>query len=144
MGKTIGKLVRRKTVSGKLIGPYLFVVKSSRWDTYVLNTTSKKKTLHYIQKKNMRIMKNLILPVESKTFNDIVRRKQRIINHSVTTKYNEVFTKDFDVVKLVNAYGDYAYFKFVSAELKEDFETKKYYIRIYLGDLIYTDQYENT
>lgn len=139
MGKTIGKLVRRKTVSGKLIGPYLFVVKSSRWDTYVLNTTSKKKTLHYIQKKNMRIMKNLILPVESKTFNDIVRRKQRIINHSVTTKYNEVFTKDFDVIKLVNAYGDYAYFKFVSAELKEDFETKKPYIRIYLGDLIYTD-----
>lgn len=139
MGKTIGKLVRRKTVSGKLIGPYLFVVKSSRWDTYVLNTTSKKKTLHYIQKKNMRIMKNLILPVESKTFNDIVRRKQRIISHSVTTKYNEVFTKDFDVVKLVNAYGDYAYFKFVSAELKEDFETKKHYIRIYLGDLIYTD-----
>ena len=119
MGKTIGKLVRRKTVSGKLIGPYLFVVKSSRWDTYVLNTTSKKKTLHYI--------------------NDIVRRKQRIINHSVTTKYNEVFTKDFDVVKLINAYGDYAYFKFVSAELKEDFETKKHYIRIYLGDLIYTD-----
>lgn len=139
MGKTIGKLVRRKTVSGKLIGPYLFVVKSSRWDTYVLNTTSKKKTLHYIQKKNMRIMKNLILPVESKTFNDIVRRKQRIINHSVTTKYNEVFTKDFDVIKLVNAYGDYAYFKFVSAELREDFETKKPYIRIYLGDLIYTD-----
>lgn len=139
MGKTIGKLVRRKTVSGKLIGPYLFVVKSSRWDTYVLNTTSKKKTLHYIQKKNMRIMKNLILPVESKTFNDIVRRKQRIINHSVTTKYNEVFTKDFDVIKLINAYGDYAYFKFVSAELKEDFETKKPYIRIYLGDLIYTD-----
>ena len=89
MGKKIGKLVRRKKVSGKLIGPYLFVVKSSRWDTYVLNTTSKKKTLHYIQKKNMRIMKNLILPVESKTFNDIVRRKQRIINHSVTTKYNE-------------------------------------------------------
>lgn len=87
----------------------------------------------------MRIMKNLILPVESKTFNDIVRRKQRIINHSVTTKYNEVFTKDFDVVKLINAYGDYAYFKFVSAELKEDFETKKHYIRIYLGDLIYTD-----
>lgn len=144
MGKTIGKLVRRKTVSGKLIGPYLFVVKSSRWDTYVLNTTSKKKTLHYIQKKNMRIMKNLILPVESKTFNDIVRRKQRIINHSVTTKYNEVFTKDFDVIKLINAYGDYAYFKFVSAELKEDFETKKHYIHIYLGDLIYTDQYENT
>lgn len=139
MGKTIGKLVRRKTVSGKLIGPYLFVVKSSRWDTYVLNTTSKKKTLHYIQKKNMRIMKNLILPVESKTFNDIVRRKQRIINHSVTTKYNEVFTKDFDVIKLVNAYGDYAYFKFVSAELREDFKTKKPYIRIYLGDLIYTD-----
>lgn len=139
MGKTIGRLVRRKTVSGKLIGPYLFVVKSSRWDTYVLNTTSKKKTLHYIQKKNMRIMKNLILPVESKTFNDIVRRKQRIINHSVTTKYNEVFTKDFDVIKLINAYGDYAYFKFVSAELKEDFETKKPYIRIYLGDLIYTD-----
>lgn len=139
MGKTIGRLVRRKTVSGKLIGPYLFVVKSSRWDTYVLNTTSKKKTLHYIQKKNMRIMKNLILPVESKTFNDIVRRKQRIINHSVTTKYNEVFTKDFDVIKLVNAYGDYAYFKFVSAELREDFETKKPYIRIYLGDLIYTD-----
>lgn len=139
MGKTIGKLVRRKTVSGKLIGPYLFVVKSSRWDTYVLNTTSKKKTLHYIQKKNIRIMKNLILPVESKTFNDIVRRKQRIINHSVTTKYNEVFTKDFDVIKLVNAYGDYAYFKFVSAELREDFETKKPYIRIYLGDLIYTD-----
>lgn len=139
MGKTIGKLVRRKTVSGKLIGPYLFVVKSSRWDTYVLNTTSKKKALHYIQKKNMRIMKNLILPVESKTFNDIVRRKQRIINHSVTTKYNEVFTKDFDVIKLVNAYGDYAYFKFVSAELREDFETKKPYIRIYLGDLIYTD-----
>lgn len=139
MGKTIGKLVRRKTVSGKLIGPYLFVVKSSRWDTYVLNTTSKKKTLHYIQKKNMRIMKNLILPVESKTFNNIVRRKQRIINHSVTTKYNEVFTKDFDVVKLINAYGDYAYFKFVSAELEEDFETKKHYIRIYLGDLIYTD-----
>lgn len=139
MGKTIEKLVRRKTVSGKLIGPYLFVVKSSRWDTYVLNTTSKKKTLHYIQKKNMRIMKNLILPVESKTFNDIVRRKQRIINHSVTTKYNEVFTKDFDVIKLVNAYGDYAYFKFVSAELREDFETKKPYIRIYLGDLIYTD-----
>lgn len=139
MGKTIGKLVRRKTVSGKLIGPYMFVVKSSRWDTYVLNTTSKKKTLHYIQKKNMRIMKNLILPVESKTFNDIVRRKQRIINHSVTTKYNEVFTKDFDVIKLINAYGDYAYFKFVSAELKEDFETKKQYIRIYLGDLIYTD-----
>ena len=131
MGKTIGKLVRRKTVSGKLIGPYLFVVKSSRRDTYVLNTTSKKKTLHYIQKKNMRIMKNLILPVESKTFNDIVRRKQRIINHSVTTKYNEVFTKDFDVIKLINAYGDYAYFKFVSAELKEDFETKKHYIRIY-------------
>ena len=139
MGKTIGRLVRRKTVSGKLIGPYLFIVKSSRWDTYVLNTTSKKKTLHYIQKKNMRIMKNLILPVESKTFNDIVRRKQRIINHSVTTKYNEVFTKDFDVIKLVNAYGDYAYFKFVSAELREDFETKKPYIRIYLGDLIYTD-----
>lgn len=139
MGKTIGRLVRRKTVSGKLIGPYLFVVKSSRWDTYVLNTTSKKKTLHYIQKKNMRIMKNLILPVESKTFNDIVRRKQRIINHSVTTKYNEVFTKDFDVIKLINAYGDYAYFKFVSAELKEDFETKKPYICIYLGDLIYTD-----
>lgn len=139
MGKTIGRLVRRKTVSGKLIGPYLFVVKSSRWDTYVLNTTSKKKTLHYIQKKNMRIMKNLILPVGSKTFNDIVRRKQRIINHSVTTKYNEVFTKDFDVIKLVNAYGDYAYFKFVSAELREDFETKKPYIRIYLGDLIYTD-----
>ena len=138
MGKTIGRLVRRKTVSGKLIGPYLFVVKSSRWDTYVLNTTSKKKTLHYIQKKNMRIMKNLILPVESKTFNDIVRRKQRIINHSVTTKYNEVFTKDFDVIKLVNAYGDYAYFKFVNAELREDFETKKPYIRIYLGDLIYT------
>lgn len=139
MGKTIGKLVRRKTVNGKLIGPYLFVVKSSRWDTYVLDTTSKKKTLHYIQKKNMRIMKNLILPVESKTFNDIVHRKQRIINHSVTTKYNEVFTKDFDVIKLVNAYGDYAYFKFVSAELREDFETKKPYIRIYLGDLIYTD-----
>ena len=139
MGKTIGKLVRRKTVNGKLIGPYLFVVKSSRWDTYVLNTTSKKKTLHYIQKKNMRIMKNLILPVESKTFNDIVRRKQRIINNYVTTKYNEVFTKDFDVIKLVNAYGDYAYFKFVSAELKEDFETKKHYIRIYFGDLIYTD-----
>lgn len=139
MGKTIGKLVRRKTVNGKLIGPYLFVVKSSRWDTYVLNTTSRKKTLHYIQKKNMRIMKNLILPVESKTFNDIVRRKQRIINHSVTTKYNEVFTKDFDVIKLINAYGDYAYFKFVSAELKEDFETKKLYIRICLGDLIYTD-----
>ena len=120
MGKTIGKLVRRKTVNGKLIGPYLFVVKSSRWDMYVLNTTSKKKTLHYIQKKNMRIMKNLILPVESKTFNNIVRRKQRIINHSITTKYNEVFTKDFDVIKLINAYGDYAYFKFVSAELKED------------------------
>ena len=139
MGKTIGRLVRRKTVSGKLIGPYLFVVKSSRWDTYVLNTTSKKKTLHYIQKKNMRIIKNLILPVESKTFNDIVRRKQRIINHSVTTKYNEVFTKDFDVIKLINAYGDYAYFKFVSAEQKEDFETKKPYIRICLGDLIYTD-----
>lgn len=139
MGKTIGKLVRRKTVNGKLIGPYLFVVKSSRWDTYVLNTTSKKKTLYYIQKKNMRIMKNLILPVESKTFNNIVRRKQRIINHSITTKYNEVFTKDFDVIKLINAYGDYAYFKFVSAELKEDFETKKPYIRIYLGDLIYTD-----
>lgn len=139
MGKTIGKLVRRKTVNGKLIGPYLFVVKSSRWDTYVLNTTSRKKTLHYIQKKNMRIMKNLILLVESKTFNDIVRRKQRIINHSVTTKYNEVFTKDFDVIKLINAYGDYAYFKFVSAELKEDFETKKLYIRICLGDLIYTD-----
>lgn len=139
MGKTIGKLVRRKTVNGKLIGPYLFVVKSSRWDTYVLNTTSKKKTLHYIQKKNMRVMKNLILPVESKTFNDIVRRKQRIINHSVTTKYNEVFTKNFDVVKLINAYGDYAYFKFVSAEQKKDFETKKSYIRIYLGDLIYTD-----
>lgn len=139
MGKTIGRLVRRKTVSGKLIGPYLFVVKSSRWDTCVLNTTSKKKTLHYIQKKNMRIMKNLILPVESKTFNNIVRRKQRIINHSITTKYNEVFTKDFDVIKLINAYGDYAYFKFVSAELKEDFETKKPYIRIYLGDLIYTD-----
>lgn len=139
MGKTIGKLVRRKTVNGKLIGPYLFVVKSSRWDTYVLNTTSRKKTLHYIQKKNMRIMKNLILPVESKTFNDIVRRKQRIINHSVTTKYNEVFTKDFDVIKLINAYGDYAYFKFVSAELKKDFETKKLYIRICLGDLIYTD-----
>lgn len=139
MGKTIGKLVRRKTVNGKLIGPYLFVVKSSRWDMYVLNTTSKKKTLHYIQKKNMRIMKNLILPVESKTFNNIVRRKQRIINHSITTKYNEVFTKDFDVIKLINAYGDYAYFKFVSAELKEDFETKKPYIRIYLGDLIYTD-----
>ena len=87
----------------------------------------------------MRVMKNLILPVESKTFNDIVRRKQRIINHSVTTKYNEVFTKDFDVIKLINAYGDYAYFKFVSAELKEDFETKKPYIRICLGDLIYTD-----
>lgn len=139
MGKTIGKLVRRKTVNGKLIGPYLFVVKSSRWDTYVLNTTSRKKTLHYIQKKNMRIMKNLILLVESKTFNDIVRRKQRIINHFVTTKYNEVFTKDFDVIKLINAYGDYAYFKFVSAELKEDFETKKLYIRICLGDLIYTD-----
>ena len=139
MGKTIGKLVRRKTVSGRLIGPYLFVVKSSRWDTYVLNTTSRKKTLHYIQKKNMRVMKNLILPVESKTFNDIVRRKQRIINHSVTTKYNEVFTKDFDVIKLVNVYGDYAYFKFVNAELREDFETKKPYIRIYLGDLIYTD-----
>lgn len=139
MGKTIGKLVRRKTVNGRLIGPYLFVVKSSRWDTYVLNTTSRKKTLHYIQKKNMRVMKNLILPVESKTFNDIVRRKQRIINHSVTTKYNEVFTKDFDVIKLINAYGDYAYFKFVSAEQKEDFETKKPYIRIYLGDLIYTD-----
>lgn len=139
MGKTIGKLVRRKTVNGKLIGPYLFVVKSSRWDTYVLNTTSRKKTLHYIQKKNMRIMKNLILLVESKTFNDIVCRKQRIINHSVTTKYNEVFTKDFDVIKLINAYGDYAYFKFVSAELKEDFETKKLYIRICLGDLIYTD-----
>lgn len=139
MGKTIGKLVRRKTVSGRLIGPYLFVVKSSRWDTYVLNTTSRKKTLHYIQKKNMRVMKNLILPVESKTFNNIVRRKQRIINHSVTTKYNEVFTKDFDVIKLVNVYGDYAYFKFVNAELREDFETKKPYIRIYLGDLIYTD-----
>lgn len=139
MGKTIGKLVRRKTVNGRLIGPYLFVVKSSRWDTYVLNTTSRKKTLHYIQKKNMRVMKNLILPVESKTFNDVVRRKQRIINHSVTTKYNEVFTKDFDVIKLINAYGDYAYFKFVSAEQKEDFETKKPYIRIYLGDLIYTD-----
>lgn len=139
MGKTIGKLVRRKTVNGRLIGPYLFVVKSSRWDTYVLNTTSRKKTLHYIQKKNMRVMKNLILPVESKTFNDIVRRKQRIINHSVTTKYNEVFTKDFDVIKLINAYGDYAYFKFVSAEQKEDFKTKKPYIRICLGDLIYTD-----
>lgn len=139
MGKTIGKLVRRKTVNGRLIGPYLFVVKSSRWDTYVLNTTSKKKTLHYIQKKNMRVMKNLILPVESKTFNNIVRRKQRIINHSVTTKYNEVFTKDFDVIKLINAYGGYAYFKFVSAEQKEDFETKKPYIRIYLGDLIYAD-----
>lgn len=139
MGKTIGKLVRRKTVNGRLIGPYLFVVKSSRWDTYVLNTTSRKKTLHYIQKKNMRVMKNLILPVESKTFNDIVRRKQRIINHSVTTKYNEVFTKDFDVIKLINAYGGYAYFKFVSAEQKEDFETKKPCIRIYLGDLIYAD-----
>lgn len=87
----------------------------------------------------MRIMKNLILPVESKTFNNIVRCKQRIINHSVTTKYNEVFTKDFDVIKLVNVYGDYAYFKFVNAELREDFETKKPYIRIYLGDLIYTD-----
>lgn len=139
MGKTIGKLVRRKTVNGKLIGPYLFVVKSSRWDTYVLNTTSKKKTLYYIQKKNTRVMKNLILPVESKTFNNIVHRKQRIINHSVTTKYNAVFTKDFDVIKLINAYGDYAYFKFVNAEQKEDFETKKPYIRIYLGDLIYTD-----
>lgn len=134
--KLIGKLIRKKTISGKPIGPYLVVLMSNRWQSYAVYLEDKPKAI-FLKKKNIYQVKELNLPLELKTFKRIQSGAQTKIQHSVTTTYDKLFTKEFEVLKFFTSYGDYAYFKCEKFEKKRDIETGRFYIEITLGRMIW-------
>lgn len=135
--KLIGKLIRKKTISGKPIGPYLVVLMSNRWQSYAVYLEGKPKAI-FLKKKNIYQVKELNLPLELKTFKRIQSGMQTKIQHSVTTTYDKLFTKEFEVLKFFTSYGDYAYFKCEKFEKKRDIETSRFYIEITLGEMIWS------
>lgn len=134
--KLIGKLIRKKTISGKPIGPYLVVLMSNRWQSYAVYLEGKPKAI-FLKKKDIYQVKELYLPLELKTFKRIQSGAQTKIRHSVTTTYDKLFTKEFEVLKFFTSYGDYAYFKCKKFEKKRDIETNRFYIEITLGKMIW-------
>ena len=134
--KLIGKLIRKKTISGKPIGPYLVVLMSNRWQSYAVYLEGKPKAI-FLKKKNIYQVKELNLPLELKTFKRVQSGAQTKIQHSVTTTYDKLFTKEFEVLRFFTSYGDYAYFKCEKFEKKRDIETDKFYIEITLGRMIW-------
>lgn len=90
--KLIGKLIRKKTISGKPIGPYLVVLMSNRWQSYAVCLEGKPKAI-FLKKKNIYQVKELNLPLELKTFKRVQSGAQTKIQHSVTTTYDKLFTK---------------------------------------------------
>lgn len=135
--KLIGKLIRKKTISGKPIGPYLVVLMSNRWQSYAVYLEGKPKAI-FLKKKNIYQVKELNLPLELKTFKRVQGGAQTKIQHSVTTTYNKLFTKEFEVLRFFTSYGDYAYFKCEKFEKKRDIETGRFYIKITLGEMIWS------
>ena len=135
--KLIGKLIRKKTISGKPIGLYLVVLMSNRWQSYAVYLEGKPKAI-FLKKKNIYQVKELNLPLELKTFKRIQSGMQTKIQHSVTTTYDKLFTKEFEVLKFFTSYGDYAYFKCEKFEKKRDIETSRFYIEITLGEMIWS------
>lgn len=135
--KLIGKLIRKKTISGKPIGPYLMVLMSNRWQSYVVYLEGRPKAI-FLKKKNIYQVKELNLPLELKTFKRVQDGAQTKIQHSVTTTYNKLFTKEFEVLRFFTSYGDYAYFKCEKFEKKRDIETGRFYIEITLGEMIWS------
>lgn len=134
--KLIGKLIRKKTISGKPIGPYLVVLMSNRWQSYAVYTAGEFKKI-CLKKKNIYQVKELSLPLELKTFKRVQSGAQRKLQHSVTTSYDKLFTKEFEVLKFFTSYGDYAYFKCEKFEKKRDIKTGRFYIEITLGRMIW-------
>lgn len=134
--KLIGKLIRKKTVSGKVIGPYLVVLMSNRWQSCAAYTVGKFGTIS-LKKKNIYQVKELNLPLELKTFKRVQSGVQTKIQHSVTTSYDKLFSKEFEVLRFFTSYGDYAYFKCEKFEKKRDIETGRFYIEITLGEMIW-------
>lgn len=135
--KLIGKLIRKKTISGKPIRPYLVVLMSNRWQSYAVYLEGKPKAI-FLKKKNIYQVKELNLPLELKTFKRVQSGAQTKIRHSVTTTYNKLFTKEFEVLRFFTSYGDYAYFKCEKFEKKRDIETGRFYIEITLGEMIWS------
>lgn len=136
--KLIGKLIRKKTISGKPIGPYLVVLMSNRWQSCAAYTVGKFRTIS-LKKKNIYQVKELNLPLELKTFKRVQSGAQTKIQHSVTTTYDKLFTKEFEVLRFFTSYGDYAYFKCEKFEKKRDIETNRFYIEITLGRMIWDE-----
>lgn len=134
--KLIGKLIRKKTISGKPIGPYLVVLMSNRWKSCAVYTTGRS-CMITLKKKNIYQVKELNLPLELKTFKRVQSGAQTKIQHSITTTYDKLFTKEFEVLRFFTSYGDYAYFKCEKFEKKRDIETGKFYIEITLGRMIW-------
>lgn len=137
--KLVGKLIRRRTINGKLIGPYLLVTMCDKYGAYGLNTSSKKKNVYFIQRKNVQRIKEIRLSLEVNTFKRVIEGRQTAVCHPITTHYKNLLEKEFDVICFYNAYGDYAYYKYDRNSIckKRDPDNGKNYVYVKLGDLIY-------
>lgn len=139
--KLTGKLVRRLTINGKAIGPYLLVVKCENNGIYGLNTTSKTKTVYYVQKKRIKRIKEIRLPLEVNTFKKVSECKQTSVYHVMTTWYKALLEKKYDVIRFYDSYGNYAYFTYDRKNVTKayDQDSGKYYVKIRLNNLIYKE-----
>ena len=132
------KLVRRKTVSGIVVGPYMIVQSDKSFKLCVINTSNDK--FDNIPKNKVVKIDYLSCPIQRKLYDKLVKRKQTIFTHPLTTSYKRLLDeeKKFDVIKLYNRDGNCAFFKLEMVLHTRDLMTNKNNVRIYLGSLIFS------
>lgn len=130
----VGKIVRRKTPSGKLIGPYLLVQAQMNDIIFVKNVTNN--NIYRIHKFRVAKMNYLCLRVSKHIFKKLRDNKQHIVIHPLTPLYQKLLCKDYELIKFQDSFGDFVYYTLINALHYKSLLENKDYVRVYLDKYI--------
>lgn len=136
MANLVGKIVRRKLPSGKVIGPYLIVKGQSGNVLTVQNTVNE--SIFHLRKNSVKKVDYICVRVHKKLFYKLWHDKQNIVIHPLTPLYKRILEKNYEIIKFQDSWRNNVFYVLTNYFTYKSLLENKAYIRIYLGNFICT------